>query len=103
MKIIIVFDFFKESLLVLEVVDVIERGFKLVFLGVDYRKLLMVDGGEGIVQFLVDVINGWIKEQVVMGLLGELVKVFFGMMGDGKIVVIEMVVVLGLYLVFVDK
>ncbi|MDZ5721320.1 glycerate kinase [Bacillus sp. SXabc123] len=103
MKIIIAPDSFKESLSALEAADAIERGFKSVFPGADYRKLPMADGGEGTVQSLVDATNGSIKEQVVTGPLGEPVKAFFGMMGDGKTAVIEMAAASGLHLVPVEK
>lgn len=103
MKIIIAPDSFKESLSALEAADAIERGFKSVFPGADYRKLPMADGGEGTVQSLVDATNGWIKEQVVTGPLGEPVKAFFGMMGDGTTAVIEMAAASGLHLVPVEK
>ncbi|MCY7892881.1 glycerate kinase [Bacillus vallismortis] len=103
MKIIIAPDSFKESLSALEAADAIERGFQSVFPGADYRKLPMADGGEGTVQSLVDSTNGWIKEQVVTGPLGEPVKAFFGMMGDGKTAVIEMSAASGLHLVPVER
>ncbi|MEI1423607.1 glycerate kinase [Bacillus cabrialesii] len=103
MKIIIAPDSFKESLSALEAADAIERGFKSVFPGADYRKLPMADGGEGTVQSLVDATNGWIKEQVVKGPLGEPVTAFFGMLGDGKTAVIEMAAASGLHLVPVEK
>ncbi|MGG1242047.1 glycerate kinase [Bacillus cabrialesii] len=103
MKIIIAPDSFKESLSALEAADAIERGFKSVFPGADYRKLPMADGGEGTVQSLVDATNGWIKEQIVKGPLGEPVEAFFGMFGDGKTAVIEMAAASGLHLVPVEK
>ncbi|MGG0775290.1 glycerate kinase [Bacillus rugosus] len=103
MKIIIAPDSFKESLSALEAANAIERGFKSVFPGADYRKLPMADGGEGTVQSLIDATNGWIKELVVTGPLGEPVKAFLGMMGDGKTAVIEMAAASGLHLVPVDK
>lgn len=49
MKIVIVFDLFKESLFVMVVVEVIEKGFCEIYFDVDYVKVFMVDGGEGIV------------------------------------------------------
>lgn len=103
MKIIIAPDSFKESLSALEAADAIERGFTSVFPDADCRKLPMADGGEGTVQSLVDATNGWITEQVVTGPLGESVKAFFGMMGDGKTAVIEMAAASGLHLVPVEK
>lgn len=63
----------------------------------------MADGGEGTVQSLVDATNGRIIEQVVTGPLGEPVRAFFGMMGDGRTAVIEMAAASGLHLVPVDK
>ncbi|WP_434178540.1 glycerate kinase [Bacillus stercoris] len=103
MKIIIAPDSFKESLSALEAADAIERGFKSVFPGADYRKLPMADGGEGTVQSLVDATNGRVIEQVVTGPLEKPVKAFFGMMGDGRTAVIEMAAASGLHLVPVDK
>ncbi|MCY8498594.1 glycerate kinase [Bacillus atrophaeus] len=103
MKIVIAPDSFKESLSALEAAHAIERGFKTVFPDAEYRKLPMADGGEGTVQSLIDSTNGWIKEQVVTGPMGEQVKAFFGMMGDGKTAVIEMAAASGLHLVPVDK
>ncbi|AUZ28498.1 glycerate kinase [Bacillus subtilis] len=103
MKIIIAPDSFKESLSALEAADAIERGFKSVFPGADYRKLPMADGGEGTVQSLVDATNGSIVDQVVTGPLGESVEAFFGMLGDGKTAVIEMAAASGLHLVPVEK
>lgn len=103
MKIIIAPDSFKESLSALEAAEAIERGFKSVFPGADYRKLPVADGGEGTVQSLVDATNGRIIEQVVTGPLGEPVRAFFGMMGDGRTAVIEMAAASGLHLVPVDK
>ncbi len=103
MKIIIAPDSFKESLSALEAADAIERGFKSIFPSADYRKLPMADGGEGTVQSLIDATNGSIKEKVVTGPLGESVKAFFGMMGDGETAVIEMAAASGLHLVPVEK
>lgn len=100
MKVIIVLDFFKESMILKEVVDSIEKGFKVVFFDVEYIKIFVVDGGEGIVQVLMDVIGGSIIKKIVIGLLGILVIVVYGFLGDGCMVVIEMVEVLGFYFVF---
>ncbi|PSA98006.1 glycerate kinase [Bacillus halotolerans] len=99
MKIIIAPDSFKESLSALEAAHAIERGFKTVFPDAEYRKLPMADGGEGTVQSLIDATGGIIKEQIVTGPLGEPVKAFFGIMGDGKSAVIEMAAASGLHLV----
>ncbi|MDF2035818.1 glycerate kinase [Cytobacillus oceanisediminis] len=103
MKIVIAPDSFKESLSALEAADAIERGFKSIFPEADYRKLPMADGGEGTVQSLVDATEGSIIERTVTGPLGEPVKAFFGLMGDGKTAVIEMAAASGLHLVPSEK
>ncbi|PAY14898.1 glycerate kinase [Bacillus sp. 7705b] len=103
MKIIIAPDSFKESLSALEAAHAIERGFKTVFPDAEYRKLPMADGGEGTVQSLIDATGGTITEQIVTGPLGEPVKAFFGIMGDGKSAVIEMAAASGLHLVPAEK
>ncbi|MBO1512625.1 glycerate kinase [Metabacillus bambusae] len=99
MKIVIAPDSFKESLSALEAANAIERGFKLVFPNAVYSKMPMADGGEGTVQSLVDSTNGKIEERFVTGPLGEPVKAFFGLIGDGKTAVIEMAAASGLHLV----
>jgi len=99
MKIVIAPDSFKESLSAMEAALAIERGFKMIFPNADYHKMPMADGGEGTVQSLVDATNGSIKERIVTGPLGNPVKAFFGLMGDGKTAVIEMAAASGLHLV----
>lgn len=103
MKIVIAPDSFKESLSALEAANAIERGFKFIFPEADYKKMPMADGGEGTVQSLVDATEGSIIERTVTGPLGEPVKAFFGLMGDGKTAVIEMAAASGLHLVPSEK
>lgn len=103
MKIVIAPDSFKESLSAMEAALAIERGFKMIFPNADYHKMPMADGGEGTVQSLVDATNGSIKERIVTGPLGNPVKAFFGLMGDGKTAVIEMAAASGLHLVPVEQ
>ncbi|KAF0825237.1 glycerate kinase [Cytobacillus firmus] len=99
MKIVIAPDSFKESLSALEAANAIERGFKAIFPNAQYKKMPMADGGEGTVQSLADATGGTIIERSVTGPLGEPVKAFFGLMGDGKTAVIEMAAASGLHLV----
>ncbi|AYA74628.1 glycerate kinase [Bacillus sp. Y1] len=103
MKIVIAPDSFKESLTAQEAANAIERGFKSIFPNAVYHKMPMADGGEGTVQSLVDATNGTIEERIVTGPLGNLVKSFFGVMGDGKTAVIEMAAASGLHLVPMEK
>lgn len=103
MQIVIAPDSFKESLSAMEAALAIERGFKMIFPNAEYHKMPMADGGEGTVQSLVDATNGSIKERIVTGPLGNPVKAFFGLMGDGKTAVIEMAAASGLHLVPVEQ
>nr|WP_105886270.1 glycerate kinase [Haemophilus influenzae]PRJ26988.1 Glycerate 2-kinase [Haemophilus influenzae] len=103
MKFVIAPDSFKESLPALEVATAIETGFKRVFPDADYVKLPMADGGEGTVQSLVDATQGKLIECEVTAPLGDKVKSFFGLSGDGKTAIIEMAAASGLHLVPPEK
>ena len=103
MKIVIAPDSFKESLTALEVANAIEIGFKRIFPNAEYVKLPMADGGEGTVQSLVDATQGRLIETEVTAPLGNQVKSFFGLSGDGKTAIIEMAAASGLHLVPMDK
>lgn len=103
MKIVIAPDSFKESLTALEVATAIETGFKRVFPDAEYVKLPMADGGEGTVQSLVDATQGKLVECEVTAPLGDKVKSFFGLSGDGKTAIIEMAAASGLHLVTPEK
>lgn len=103
MKFVIAPDSFKESLTALEVAIAIETGFKRVFPDADYVKLPMADGGEGTVQSLVDATQGKLIECEVTAPLGDKVKSFFGLSGDGKTAIIEMAAASGLHLVPPEK
>ena len=103
MKIVIAPDSFKESLTALEVANAIETGFKRIFPNAEYVKLPMADGGEGTVQSLIDATQGRLIEAEVTAPLGNQVKSFFGLSGDGKTAIIEMAAASGLHLVPMDK
>ncbi|MGI9855968.1 glycerate kinase [Vibrio vulnificus] len=99
MKIIIAPDSYKESLTAMDVAIAIEKGFKQVLPDAHYVKLPMADGGEGTVQSMVDATGGTIIAHTVTGPLGQRVDGFFGLLGEGKIAVIEMAAASGLHLV----
>jgi glycerate 2-kinase len=103
MKVIIAPDSFKESLSALEVANAIEKGFRDIFPEAEYVKIPMADGGEGTVQSLVDATGGRIVKTEVTGPLGDRIKAFFGVLGDGKTAVIEMAAASGLHLVPSEK
>ncbi|HAS6153173.1 TPA: glycerate kinase [Vibrio vulnificus] len=99
MKIVIAPDSYKESLTAMDVAIAIEKGFKQVLPDAHYVKLPMADGGEGTVQSMVDATGGTIIAHTVTGPLGQRVDGFFGLLGEGKIAVIEMAAASGLHLV----
>ncbi|PHM62774.1 glycerate kinase [Xenorhabdus ishibashii] len=103
MKIVIAPDSFKESLNALQVAQAIERGFKEIYPQADYIKLPMADGGEGTVESLVAATGGKRIECTVTDPLGQPVKAFFGLLGDGKTAVIEMAAASGLHLVPIEQ
>lgn len=92
-------DSFKGSLTAKEVCLAMESGIKKVLPASECISVPMADGGEGTVQSLVDATGGTIYELEVTGPLGNPLKSFYGIMGDGKTAVIEMASASGLHLV----
>ena len=99
MKIIIAPDSFKESLSSAEVAVAIENGFRTVFPTAVYHQLPIADGGEGTVDALMAATGGEVFATQVIGPLGEQIRSFFGVCGDGETAVIEMAAASGLMLV----
>lgn len=99
MKIVIAPDSYKESLTAFEVASCIEAGFREVFPQACYLKLPMADGGEGTVSAMVAATAGRKIDVQVTGPLGETVRAFFGLSGDGQSAFIEMAAASGLELV----
>jgi len=103
LKVVIAPDSFKGSLTAAEACDAIETGFRKVFPDVQIIKVPMADGGEGTVRSLVDSTGGQMVFCDVTGPLGEKVKAFYGILGDGITAVIEMASASGLPLVPKDR
>ncbi|HTH16579.1 MAG TPA: glycerate kinase [Magnetospirillum sp.] len=99
MKIVIAPDSFKESLSALEVATQIEAGIREIFPDAVCTKLPVADGGEGTVEAMVAATGGETVRVPVTGPLGEQVKAFYGLTGDGGMAVIEMAAASGLALV----
>ena len=99
MKIVIAPDSYKESLTAMEVATEIEAGFREIYPDAEYVRLPMADGGEGTVAAMVAATGGRVIEKEVTGPLGEPVKAFYGITGDGKTAIIEMAAASGLVLV----
>jgi glycerate kinase len=103
MKIVIAPDSFKGSLTATEVSDALEKGVKKVYPEAFVEKVPMADGGEGIMQCLVNATHGKIYDKEVIGPLGEPVIPSFGVLGDQITAAIEMASASGLPLVPSDR
>lgn len=103
MTILVAPDSYKGSLSAIEVCNAVEKGIKKVISNCDVVKIPMADGGEGTVEAMVFATDGEIIEKEVIGPLGENVKAFYGILGDGKTAVIEMAAASGLPLVGENK
>lgn len=99
MKIVIAPDSFKESLSADKCAQAIKAGFVDVFPDAEYVCLPIADGGEGTVEAMVAATGGRIVHLVVTGPMGEPVKAFYGLTGEGRTAVIEMAAASGLMLV----
>lgn len=103
MRIVVAPDSFKGSVSAVETAKAIEKGIKTVFPEAEVIKVPIGDGGEGTVEALVTATNGKLVYQNVVGPLGNVVKSFWGILGDGETAVIEMAAASGLPLVPVDQ
>src|SRR6266571_511479 len=99
MRIIIAPQSLKGSLTAAEAGQAIAEGVRTILPEADIEIVPVADGGEGTVQALVDATGGQIMQQTVTGPLGEPVLAFFGLLGDGRTVAIEMAACAGLPLV----
>ncbi|MDD4600638.1 Glycerate 3-kinase [bioreactor metagenome] len=103
MRIVVAPDSFKGSVSALGVANAMERGILAVFPEAEVLKAPIADGGEGTVEALVEATGGQIIYEEVMGPMGEPVKAYWGILGDGETAVMEMAAASGLPLVPKDK
>ncbi len=96
--IIIAPDKFKDSMTAGKAAKSIARGIKAVFPHAKLTLLPLSDGGEGLVEALVDAANGSIQTETVTGPLGSKVKAQWGIIKNNKTAVIEMASASGLSL-----
>jgi glycerate kinase len=99
MKIVIAPQSLKGSLSAAETGQAIAEGARMVYPQAELCVIPVADGGEGTTQALVDASGGRLLEHTVTGPLGEPVRAFLGLMGDGLTAVIEMAASSGLPLV----
>lgn len=96
-------DSFKESMTAKEVCLAMEKGIKKVNNKINCVHVPMADGGEGTMQSLVDATGGKIYSIKVVGPLSNEVEAQYGILGNGKIGVIEMASASGIHLVPKEK
>ncbi|HSW35284.1 MAG TPA: glycerate kinase [Candidatus Limnocylindrales bacterium] len=103
MKVVVAPDSFKGSLAAMDVANNIASGIMKVFPLAEVKKIPLSDGGEGLVDSLIQSTGGKIHYQKVKGPLLNEINAFWGILGDGKTAVIEMAAASGLLLVPEDK
>lgn len=103
MRVVVAPDSFKGSVSALGVANAMEKGILTVFPEAEVLKAPIADGGEGTVEALVEATGGQIIYEEVTGPLGDPVKAYWGILGDGETAVIEMAAASGLPLVPKEK
>lgn len=103
MKILLAPDSFKESMSAKKVTESMEKGLKYVLPDAEYIKIPMADGGEGTVESLIESTSGQIYNVEVIGPVGNAVKSFYGILGNGETAVIEMAAASGIQLISKDE
>jgi glycerate kinase len=99
MHILVAPDSYKGSLSAGEAAEAMARGIRAVFPAVRVTTLPISDGGEGLVQTLVEATGGLYRDTVVTGPAMAPVSARWGVLGDGKTAVVEMASASGLTLV----
>lgn len=99
MRIVVAPDSFKGSLSAVAVAKAMEAGVLAVWPAAEVKKVPIADGGEGTVEALVLATGGTVIPQNVTGPLGDPVRSYWGLLGDGETAVIEMAAASGLTLV----
>lgn len=99
MRIIVAPDSYKGSVSAPDVAMAMERGILTVFPQAEVIRSPIADGGEGLVDTLVESTGGLFRQKQVRGPLGEPVVARWGILGDGSTAVVEMAEASGLPLV----
>lgn len=98
MKIVIAPDSFKECLSATKVAQAISEGIKRIVPEAEITCIPVADGGEGTVDALVTATGGKIVQTPSVDALNRPIQSFYGVLGDGKTVVIEMAATSGIEL-----
>lgn len=99
MKVVIAPDSFKGSASAGQVTAAVREGVLRVFPSAEIVELPLADGGEGTLDCLIKATNGKWFAETVTGPTGKPVQACYGVLGDGKTVVVEAAQASGLTLV----
>ena len=99
MHILVAPDSYKGSLSAKEAAEAMARGIRAVFPSASVTTLPISDGGEGLVQTLVEATGGLYRDTVVSGPATAPVSARWGVLGNGKTAVVEMASASGLPLI----
>ncbi len=103
MRIVIAPDSFKECLSASQVASAISEGILRIFPEAEIICIPMADGGEGTVESLVAATRGKIIPASSLDALNRPIQSFYGVLGDGKTVVIEMAAASGIELLLAEE
>lgn len=103
MRLIVAPDSFKGTLSAPEAARAMAAGIRAVMPGAQVEMIPVADGGEGTAEVLVAATGGRMLEREVTGPLGNPVRAWWGILGDGATAVVEMASASGLNLVPPDK
>ncbi len=98
MKVLIAIDSFKGSLTSNQLSKAISEGIRNVYLDAEIIQTPIADGGEGVVDVLVEKLNGVLVHKTVKGPLLNSVDAYYGLLPD-KTAIIEMAISSGLTIV----
>lgn len=103
MRIVVAPDSFKESLSASKAAQAISEGIKKIAPESEIVSIPMADGGEGTVEALVTATSGKIVAVNSVDALNRPINSFFGVVGNGKTVVIEMAAASGIELLSAEE
>ena len=91
MNIILAPDSFKGSMSATTVTKLMHNSITSLYPNATVQSLPMGDGGEGTMEALINATNGQLFTESVTGPIGEQVQATYGVLGDGKTCIVEMV------------
>lgn len=102
-RIVVAPDKFKGSLSARAAAQAIVTGLRRVFPHADCNAVPVADGGDGTAQTLVDSLGGTLVERTVSGPDGKPVRAAYGLLGGGRVAVVELAQASGLALLGSDR